>query len=83
LIKVIKPINTYSIVYNPKHIETMGYTVIIVGLCIIFAVVISVLNYYGNRKTSPWYVRLSLIIGWFFSFSIILVLPLDITSVCY
>jgi len=61
----------------------MAYTVIIVGLCVIFAIVLSILNYYGDRKTSPWYVKLSVIIGWFVSFSIILVLPLDITSSIY
>jgi len=61
----------------------MAYTLIIVGLCIIFALVIAIVNYYGNRKTSPWYVRLSVTIGLFFPFSIVLVLPLDITSVSF
>lgn len=61
----------------------MAYTFIIIGLCIIFALVIGILNYYGNRKTSPWYVRLSVIIGWFFPFSIVLVLPLDVSSSIY
>jgi len=61
----------------------MAYTLIIAGLCIIFVFVLYILNYYGDRKSSPWYVILSIIIGWFLSFSIILVLPLDITSSIY
>ncbi|ORX53806.1 LMBR1-domain-containing protein [Piromyces finnis] len=61
----------------------MAYTLLIVGLCLVFAMVISIVNYYGNRKTSPWYLRLSVIIGLFFPFSIVLVLPLDITSSIY
>jgi len=61
----------------------MGYTLIAVSLSIIFIMVIAFVNYYGDRKTSPWYVRLSVTIGLFFPFSIVLVLPLDITSSIY
>jgi len=61
----------------------MSYTIIIIGLCLIFAMVVGIVNYYGNRKTSPWYLRLLVTIGVFFPFSIVLILPLDISSSIY
>lgn len=61
----------------------MAWSFLVIGLSIVFAVVVYLINYYGNRKASPWYVKLLVLIGWFFPFSIVLVLPLDITSSIY
>lgn len=47
---------------------------------ILFAVVIVNLTRYGNIKTQSWYVSLVCIIGWFFPFWIIVLLPLDLAS---
>jgi hypothetical protein len=40
----------------------------------------AVLDHYGNRKRTSWYIALTAFISWSFPFSIILMLPLDIAS---
>jgi hypothetical protein len=56
--------------------------IVAVSLLILLAIaVVLILLYYGNYKTYPWYVQVVCFIAWLFPFSIILMLPLDLTSV--
>ena len=43
--------------------------------------VLSLVWFYANKKT-PWYVLLPVAIGWVFPFSIVFLLPVDLSSVC-
>ncbi|KAI9362506.1 LMBR1-like membrane protein-domain-containing protein [Zopfochytrium polystomum] len=53
---------------------------VILLLLILAAVVASLLLYFGDWKTYPWYVQFTCFVGWLFPFSIILILPLDLAS---
>lgn len=50
--------------------------------CLMLTIVLFTLSRYGNIKSQPWYVTVVCIIGWFFPFWIIFLLPLDLASVC-
>ncbi|KAJ8329652.1 hypothetical protein QVD99_003940 [Batrachochytrium dendrobatidis] len=47
------------------------------------AVVAVLIDYFGNRKSFPWYVLAACFISYFFPFTIILMLPLDLASTRY
>lgn len=51
----------------------------------VFILTLFLLNKYGNWKKQHFFVTLSTFIGWFFSFLIIFVLPVDIAivSICF
>lgn len=49
-------------------------------LGVVGAAVLCLVYYYANRKT-PWYVMLVTFLGWYFPISIIVLLPLDMSSV--
>ncbi|KAJ1553439.1 LMBR1 domain-containing protein 2 [Cladochytrium tenue] len=55
----------------------------IVLLAALAAVVVYLLLYFGNWRTFPWYVQATCFAAWFFPFSIILILPLDLGSNLY
>jgi hypothetical protein len=50
-------------------------------LVIVACITIYILCYFGERKTFAWYVQLTALAGYFFPFTIILILPLDLASV--
>ncbi|KAH9276402.1 hypothetical protein BASA83_001095 [Batrachochytrium salamandrivorans] len=58
----------------------MSYLVLSALLVVMAAIVAIVLNYFGNRMTYPWYVQVACFVSYFFPFTIILVLPLDLAS---
>ncbi|CAO3686405.1 unnamed protein product [Rhizopus stolonifer] len=47
---------------------------------VLFIIVIVNLTRYGNIKTQPWYISIVCIVGWFFPFWIVVLLPLDLAS---
>ncbi|KAI8809742.1 LMBR1-like membrane protein-domain-containing protein [Cladochytrium replicatum] len=61
----------------------MAYFLVTALLILLAAGVASLLDYYGNRKTFPWYAQFTLMVAWLFPFSIILTLPLDLASTLY
>ncbi|KAK9720545.1 hypothetical protein K7432_004089 [Basidiobolus ranarum] len=54
----------------------------IVPICfgIVSLIAFSLITYYGNPKTCPWYVKLAAFVSWTFPFSIVFLVPFDITS---
>ncbi|KAI8640315.1 LMBR1-like membrane protein-domain-containing protein [Parasitella parasitica] len=48
--------------------------------CLMLSIVLFTLSRYGNIKSQPWYVTVACIVGWFFPFWIIFLLPLDLAS---
>ncbi|KAI8812480.1 LMBR1-like membrane protein-domain-containing protein [Cladochytrium replicatum] len=61
----------------------MAYFLVTALLILLAAGVASLLDYYGNRKTFPWYAQITLMVAWLFPFSIIVILPLDLASTLY
>lgn len=61
----------------------MGVGSFIVQLIIVFCLTLLLLNKYGNWRKHHLIVSISTLIGWYFSFLIILILPLDISIVSY
>lgn len=59
----------------------MGYVPVAFMILLVAALVMSILLYFGNRKTSHWYAKLCAFIAWLFPFSIMLMLPIDLSSV--
>jgi hypothetical protein len=55
-----------------------GFAVILILLAVVAT---ACLLYFGNRKTFPWYVQVTCFIAWFFPFTIVFILPLDLSSV--
>ncbi|KAL2915717.1 hypothetical protein HK105_204663 [Polyrhizophydium stewartii] len=58
----------------------MSYVILTLLFVAIAGIVAALLNYFGNRKTFPWYVQAACFISYFFPFTIIVVLPLDLAS---
>ncbi|KAI9141131.1 LMBR1-like membrane protein-domain-containing protein [Paraphysoderma sedebokerense] len=58
-------------------------TPVVIGFIFVAIVVTSLLNYYGNRKTCPWYAQIVVLLGWLGPFSIVYFLPLDLSSTLY
>ncbi|KAI8916338.1 LMBR1-like membrane protein-domain-containing protein [Gorgonomyces haynaldii] len=58
----------------------MSVAIPIVLLIVIAVIVFFVLDYYGNRQRFPWYVQLTCFLSFWFAFSIIVIVPLDLTS---
>ncbi|ORX88503.1 LMBR1-domain-containing protein [Basidiobolus meristosporus CBS 931.73] len=54
----------------------------IVPFCfgIVSVISFSLISYYGNRKTCPWYVKLAAFVSWTFPLSIMFLVPFDISS---
>lgn len=61
--------------------ETSSWLPLVIVTILLFITVIVNLFRYGNIKTQPWFVSLTCIVGWFFPFWIIILLPLDLASV--
>lgn len=47
----------------------------------LLGIVVAILVWYYASKETPWYIKAAAFIGWLFPFSIVLLLPLDLTSV--
>lgn len=59
-----------------------NYAGVITIWLLLAAVVAWLVYYYANRKTE-WFVLASTFVGWLFPFSIVLLLPVDLTSTLY
>lgn len=60
----------------------MASAIFALDIIITLAITVWVLREYGNLRRS-WAVTLTVIVAWFFSFSIVLILPLDVSSTWY
>lgn len=58
-----------------------NYTPLILSTIALFLIAVFTVSRYGNLRTQPWYVSTVCIIGWCFPFWIVLLLPLDFSSV--
>ncbi|KAF9969688.1 hypothetical protein BGZ73_007819 [Actinomortierella ambigua] len=56
---------------------------LVAGTLFVAFVVASLLNYFGNRRQHAWYVSLVAFVSWFFPFSIVGLVPLDLSSTLY
>lgn len=45
--------------------------------------VLGILDHYGNRRKTQWFVGITTFLSWIFPFSIIIILPLDLSSTGY
>ena len=50
-------------------------------IVLVFLVTLYVLHQYGNLRKQHYVVTIAVFISWFFSFLIIFILPLDVSSV--
>ncbi|ORZ25110.1 LMBR1-like membrane protein-domain-containing protein [Absidia repens] len=64
-------------------IEESNWVPLVLSIITLFFIVLSLVSFYGNIKTQPWYVSVACVIGWFFPFWIVLLLPLDMASTLY
>jgi hypothetical protein len=62
---------------------TAGAILLPFVLIVIALVTTAILCYFGNRKDFAWYVQLTALIGYFFPFTIIAILPIDLASTKY
>ncbi|KAL7747871.1 hypothetical protein RI367_006806 [Sorochytrium milnesiophthora] len=53
---------------------------IAVGWLVVACLVVWLLWHFGDRRATPWYVQLIVLVGWLGPFSIVYFLPIDITS---
>lgn len=60
----------------------MGYGGLTFQLIFVFVGTLFLLHRYGNWRKQHVFVTISTFIGWYFSFLIVLLLPLDIAIVC-
>ncbi|KAF9108448.1 hypothetical protein BGX27_008344 [Mortierella sp. AM989] len=58
----------------------MAVLPLVAGALMLIALVAGLLNYFGNRAEHAWYVSLIAFISWFFPFSIVVLVPLDLAS---
>ncbi|KAI8929153.1 LMBR1-like membrane protein-domain-containing protein [Entophlyctis helioformis] len=61
----------------------LGYFLIALVFAVMGGIVGVLLDYFGNRKTFPWYVQATCFISFFFPFTIIVILPVDLASTRY
>ncbi|KAI8373037.1 LMBR1-like membrane protein-domain-containing protein [Radiomyces spectabilis] len=64
-------------------IQQTNWVPLILATTCLLVVVIAVVTHYCNVKVQPWYVSVVCVIGWFFPFWIVLLLPLDLASTMY
>ncbi|KAI8338107.1 LMBR1-like membrane protein-domain-containing protein [Chlamydoabsidia padenii] len=63
--------------------EQSNWLPLVFSILILIIIVSTLVSFYGNFKSQPWYVSLVCIVGWFFPFWIVLLLPLDMASTLY
>jgi len=61
----------------------MAVLSLVAGAITLIALVAGLLNYFGNRAEHAWYVSLIAYVSWFFPFSIVVLVPLDLSSVIH
>ena len=73
------------LILEVKFVKDMNDSVTISLVSLAFAgigiFVLYVLHKFANFKKNAWYVLLTTFIGWFLSFGIVLLIPLDVSSV--
>jgi hypothetical protein len=70
-----------SLPLNETMIEESNWVPLVLSIVCLFFIVVWLVSFYSNLKTQPWYVSMVCIVGWFFPFWIVLLLPLDMASV--
>lgn len=78
---IIPPPGEIPIPDLPPTIHQSDWAPLIVATTLLFIIVVFTLSRFGNIKSQPWYVTVVCIIGWFFPFWIVFLLPLDLASV--
>jgi hypothetical protein len=61
----------------------MAVFALVAGALAVVTLVAGLLNHFGNRVEHAWYVSLVAYVSWFFPFSIVVLVPLDLASVIH
>ncbi|KAG0373070.1 hypothetical protein BGX24_012181 [Mortierella sp. AD032] len=61
----------------------MAVLPLVAGALAVVSLVAGLLNYFGNRVEHAWYVSLIAYVSWFFPFSIVVLVPLDLASTLF
>ncbi len=61
--------------------DSVAISLVSVAFAVLGFIVLYVLQRFANFKKNAWYVILTTFIGWFLSFGIVLLIPLDVSSV--
>ncbi|KAF9551160.1 hypothetical protein EC957_010046 [Mortierella hygrophila] len=61
----------------------MAILALVAGALAVVILVAGLLNYFGNRVEHAWYVSLIAYVSWFFPFSIVVLVPLDLASTLF
>ena len=61
--------------------SVLSYVIFSLELVVIGALVLYLLHYYGNFKRDPWYIFVVAWVGWTIPFSVVVLIPIDISSV--
>lgn len=61
----------------------MGAGILVLEVIIVFFLALLLLDKYGNWRQQHFFVTIATFVGWFFSFIIIFILPLDIAIVSF
>ncbi|KAH7026747.1 LMBR1-like membrane protein-domain-containing protein [Linnemannia elongata] len=61
----------------------MAILALVAGALAVVTLVAGLLNYFGNRVEHAWYVSLIAYVSWFFPFSIVVLVPLDLASTLF
>lgn len=72
---------SFSLPLGETMIEESNWVPLVLSIVGLFFIVVWLVSFYSNLKTQPWYVSMVCIVGWFFPFWIVLLLPLDMASV--
>ncbi|KAJ1649091.1 hypothetical protein IWQ61_009709 [Dispira simplex] len=69
---------------DPAPLPT-NWTVLPIVFCylVTLALACAMIYYFGNRKTMRWYVQCASIVSWYLPFTVMFLLPLDLSSTLY
>ncbi|ORX49900.1 LMBR1-domain-containing protein [Hesseltinella vesiculosa] len=60
-----------------------SWIALIFTIAVLAVLVYLTVSYYSNFKRQPWYVSAACLVGWFFPFWIVVLLPMDMASTLY
>ncbi|KAI8074567.1 LMBR1-like membrane protein-domain-containing protein [Gongronella butleri] len=63
--------------------EGTSWLAFVLTITMLLVLVCFSVSHYGNFRKQPWYVSVTCILGWFFPFWIVLLLPMDMASMLY
>ncbi|KAJ1912449.1 hypothetical protein IWQ60_009660 [Tieghemiomyces parasiticus] len=67
----------------PTAPESLSVLPVLFGFLATFVLVALLVNYFGDRRRIRWYVQAVVVISWFLPFTIMFLLPLDLSSTLY